>query len=244
MSPMRSNSSIAGNGRPSAAASSSGRIVRGPVATVFCGFSIGGLPFHQERTAVRHLRLVGLSSPTNPRSVRHALASLFRHDSGPDDALRRRPPPDFDALVRTGRDLVEAGMSAAGLLRIDGRLAAPDRRAADGGRRAPGRTPVCPVIVGTGAQNTAAGRSARRATPRPNGARGLMIIPRVLSRGSSPAAQRSHFAQRSGGGGRPAFGHLQQPLLRLPDARRTVLRSCEPISPISSDSRNSAARSR
>jgi 4-hydroxy-tetrahydrodipicolinate synthase len=46
--------------------------------------------------------------------------------------------------------------------------------------------------VGTGAQNTAqAAELARHAKTK--GARGLMIIPRVLSRGSSPAAQRSHF---------------------------------------------------
>lgn len=51
-----------------------------------------------------------------------------------------------------------------------------------------------PVIVGTGAQNTriaaAHSRHAQEA-----GAAGLMVIPRVLSRGTSPAAQRSHFAQ-------------------------------------------------
>ena len=50
-----------------------------------------------------------------------------------------------------------------------------------------------PVIVGTGAQNTMqAAALARHAKEK--GARGLMIIPRVLSRGSSAAAQRGHFA--------------------------------------------------
>jgi 4-hydroxy-tetrahydrodipicolinate synthase len=50
-----------------------------------------------------------------------------------------------------------------------------------------------PVIVGTGAQNTraAAGHAAHA---RDVGARGLMVIPRVLSRGTSPAAQRDHFS--------------------------------------------------
>ncbi len=49
-----------------------------------------------------------------------------------------------------------------------------------------------PVIVGTGAQSTAhAAALARHA--RRCGAQGLMLIPRVLSRGGSPAAQRSHF---------------------------------------------------
>ena len=50
-----------------------------------------------------------------------------------------------------------------------------------------------PVIVGTGAQNTAraAGLASHAAEV---GADGLMVIPRVLSRGSSPAAQREHFS--------------------------------------------------
>ena len=49
-----------------------------------------------------------------------------------------------------------------------------------------------PVIVGTGAQNTLkATLHARHASE--NGASGLMIIPRVLSRGSSPYAQKLHF---------------------------------------------------
>ena len=49
-----------------------------------------------------------------------------------------------------------------------------------------------PVIVGTGAQNTLkATLHARHASE--NGVSGLMIIPRVLSRGSSPYAQKLHF---------------------------------------------------
>ena len=49
------------------------------------------------------------------------------------------------------------------------------------------------VIVGTGAQNTrtAVSHASHAASV---GAAGLMVIPRVLSRGSSPAAQRDHFA--------------------------------------------------
>ena len=48
------------------------------------------------------------------------------------------------------------------------------------------------IIVGTGAQNTLkATRHARHASE--NGASSLMIIPRVLSRGSSPSAQKFHF---------------------------------------------------
>jgi 4-hydroxy-tetrahydrodipicolinate synthase len=50
-----------------------------------------------------------------------------------------------------------------------------------------------PVIVGTGAQNPALA-AAHAAHARQVGAAGLMVIPRVLSRGSSVAAQRNHFA--------------------------------------------------
>ena len=50
------------------------------------------------------------------------------------------------------------------------------------------------VVVGTGAQNPAqAAGHARHAQE--VGAHGLMVIPRVLSRGTSSAAQRNHFAQ-------------------------------------------------
>lgn len=50
-----------------------------------------------------------------------------------------------------------------------------------------------PVVVGTGAMNTrsAVEHSAHAAKV---GAKGLMVIPRVLSRGTSPTAQRDHFA--------------------------------------------------
>ena len=131
--------------------------------------------------------------------------------------------PDFDALVRMGLELVGAGMSALvycgsmgdwPLLTLEQRMEGVERLANAG----------LPVIVGTGAQNTEqAAALARHAKTK--GARGLMIIPRVLSRGSSAAAQRSHFASVLGGGGRLAFGHLQQPLLRLPNSGRAVLRS-------------------
>ena len=99
--------------------------------------------------------------------------------------------PDFDALVRTGRQLVDAGMSALvycgsmgdwPLLTLEQRMQGVERLVGAG----------LPVIVGTGAQNTGqAAELARHA--KTCGARGLMIIPRVLSRGSSAAAQRSHF---------------------------------------------------
>jgi 1-pyrroline-4-hydroxy-2-carboxylate deaminase len=106
---------------------------------------------------------------------------------GPD----RRP--DFDALVKMGKHLVGAGMSGLvycgsmgdwPLLTLEQRMEGVERLAKAG----------LPVIVGTGAQNTEqAATLARHA--KENGAKGLMIIPRVLSRGSSTAAQRGHFAR-------------------------------------------------
>jgi 4-hydroxy-tetrahydrodipicolinate synthase len=48
------------------------------------------------------------------------------------------------------------------------------------------------VIVGTGAINTASAVAITRHAAKV-GAHGLMVIPRVLSRGPSPAAQRAHF---------------------------------------------------
>jgi 4-hydroxy-tetrahydrodipicolinate synthase len=100
--------------------------------------------------------------------------------------------PDFRALVRKGRELVDAGMSAVvycgsmgdwPLLTDEQRMLGVEHLV-DAGLR---------VIVGTGAQNSQ--RAAALARHAKNvGAEGLMIIPRVLSRGASPAAQRAHFA--------------------------------------------------
>jgi 4-hydroxy-tetrahydrodipicolinate synthase len=50
-----------------------------------------------------------------------------------------------------------------------------------------------PIIVGTGAVNTRTA-VAHAAHAQEVGAKGLMVIPRLLSRGTSPAAQRDHFA--------------------------------------------------
>ncbi|MCJ2020795.1 dihydrodipicolinate synthase family protein [Methylobacterium sp. E-065] len=99
--------------------------------------------------------------------------------------------PDFDALVRMGQSLIAAGMSAVvycgsmgdwPLLTDDQRMEGVARLAAAG----------VPVIVGTGAVNTAVA-VAHAAHAEKVGAKGLMVIPRVLSRGSSPAAQQAHF---------------------------------------------------
>ena len=99
--------------------------------------------------------------------------------------------PDFDALVRKGKELVEKGMSAVvycgsmgdwPLLTDEQRMEGVERLVKAG----------VPVIVGTGAVNTASA-VAHAAHAQTVGARGLMVIPRVLSRGSVVAAQRNHF---------------------------------------------------
>ncbi len=99
--------------------------------------------------------------------------------------------PDFDALVRKGKELVAAGMNAViycgsmgdwPLLTDAQRMEGVERLASAG----------VPVIVGTGAVNTASA-VALSAHAQKVGARGLMVIPRVLSRGSVIAAQKNHF---------------------------------------------------
>lgn len=99
--------------------------------------------------------------------------------------------PDFDALLRKAQELIGAGMAAVvycgsmgdwPLLTDEERMEGVARLARAG----------IPVIVGTGAQNSrrAAALAAHAKTV---GAKGLMIIPRVLSRGSAAAAQHAHF---------------------------------------------------
>ena len=78
-----------------------------------------------------------------------------------------------------------------GLLWIHGRLAPADRFSADGGVSALVEAGV-PVIVGTGAINSESA-VAHAAHAQRVGAQGLMVIPRVLSRGNSLEAQRYHF---------------------------------------------------
>ncbi len=99
--------------------------------------------------------------------------------------------PDFTALARMGKHLMDAGMSAVvycgsmgdwPLLTDEQRMAGVEALTQAG----------VPVVVGTGAQNPA--RAVALAShAQAVGAAGLMVIPRVLSRGSSVAAQRAHF---------------------------------------------------
>lgn len=100
--------------------------------------------------------------------------------------------PLFDALVSKARELVAAGMSAVVYCGSMG-----DWPLLTDEQRREGVALLCkagvPVIVGTGAQNTRlAAEHADHA--RRIGAAGLMVIPRLLSRGGSPAAQRDHFS--------------------------------------------------
>ena len=100
--------------------------------------------------------------------------------------------PDFAALVRKARELVKAGMSAVVYCGSmgDWPLLTDEQRMEGVERLVEARVPV---IVGTGAQNSQRA-AAFAAHAKRVGAKGLMIIPRVLSRGSSPSAQRAHFA--------------------------------------------------
>ncbi len=100
--------------------------------------------------------------------------------------------PDFDALVRKGKQLIEAGMSAVvycGSMGDWPLLTEAQRQEGVARLVAAG----IPTIVGTGAVNSreAVSHAAHAAKV---GAHGLMVIPRVLSRGASPAAQEAHFA--------------------------------------------------
>ncbi len=100
--------------------------------------------------------------------------------------------PDYDALVQKALALVEAGMRGViycgsmgdwPLLTDDQRMQGVARLCEAG----------VPVVVGTGAQNPRLA-AAHAAHAESVGAKGLMVIPRVLSRGSSSIAQRHHFA--------------------------------------------------
>ena len=100
--------------------------------------------------------------------------------------------PNYEALVDKGCEMMERGMSAVvycgsmgdwPLLTDEQRQIGVSLLVAAG----------VPVIVGTGAQNSKQA-AAHAAHARQVGASGLMVIPRVLSRGTSPAAQRHHFA--------------------------------------------------
>jgi 1-pyrroline-4-hydroxy-2-carboxylate deaminase len=100
--------------------------------------------------------------------------------------------PEFEALVRKARELIDVGMSGVVYcgsmgdwpLLTDAQRQEGVRRLVEAG---------ISVIVGTGAQNTKIA-AAHAAHARKVGAKGLMVIPRLLSRATSTPAQRGHFA--------------------------------------------------
>jgi 4-hydroxy-tetrahydrodipicolinate synthase len=99
--------------------------------------------------------------------------------------------PDFDALAAKGRELIDVGMRAVVYCGSMGDWPLLSDVQREEGVAALISAGV-PVIVGTGAQNTARAMQLVEHA-RDCGAAGLMVIPRVLSRGTSTAAQRAHF---------------------------------------------------
>lgn len=99
--------------------------------------------------------------------------------------------PDFAALVKKGKEMMQAGMSAVVYCGSMGDWPLlTDAERMEGVARLVGAG--VPVVVGTGALNTKSA-VAHAAHAEKVGAVGLMVIPRVLSRGSSPVAQKHHF---------------------------------------------------
>ncbi|MEQ7870228.1 dihydrodipicolinate synthase family protein [Chromohalobacter salexigens] len=100
--------------------------------------------------------------------------------------------PDFDALVAKGRELIELGMSGVVYCGSmgDWPLLSEAQRQEGVARLVEAGVPT---IVGTGAVNSreAVSHAAHAAEV---GAAGLMVIPRVLSRGTSATAQKAHFS--------------------------------------------------
>ena len=100
--------------------------------------------------------------------------------------------PDFNLLVKKAKELINHGMSAVvycgsmgdwPLLKDEDRQEGVSRLVKAG----------VPTIVGTGAINSYKATS-HAIHAQEVGALGLMVIPRVLSRGTSLLAQRAHFA--------------------------------------------------
>lgn len=99
---------------------------------------------------------------------------------------------DFDALVSKGQELMSAGMHAVVYCGSMGDWPLlTDAERQEGVKRL--TQAGVPVVVGTGAQNPKLA-AAHAAHAKQVGAAGLMVIPRVLSRGTAAAAQRAHFA--------------------------------------------------
>ena len=100
--------------------------------------------------------------------------------------------PEWETLVETASHLMSCGMNGVvycgsmgdwPLLSNEQRMVGVQRLVEAG----------IPTVVGTGAQNPK-GAVELCAHARDAGAAGLMVIPRVLSRGISPTAQEAHFS--------------------------------------------------
>lgn len=100
--------------------------------------------------------------------------------------------PEWETLVETASHLMSCGMNGVvycgsmgdwPLLSNEQRMVGVQRLVEAG----------IPTVVGTGAQNPK-GAVELCAHARDAGAAGLMVIPRVLSRGISPIAQEAHFS--------------------------------------------------
>jgi len=101
--------------------------------------------------------------------------------------------PNYPALVKKAQAMMAAGMNGVVYCGSMGDWPLlTDEQRQEGVLRL--TEAGIPVIVGTGAQNPSLA-AAHAAHAQRVGARGLMVIPRVLSRGTSPAAQRAHFAR-------------------------------------------------
>ena len=99
---------------------------------------------------------------------------------------------NYEALVRKARELIDAGMRAVVYCGSMGDWPLLSDQQRQEGVRQLVEAGV-PVVVGTGAQNPRLA-AEHAAHAKAVGAAGLMLIPRLLSRGSSAAAQRAHFS--------------------------------------------------
>jgi dihydrodipicolinate synthase/N-acetylneuraminate lyase len=98
---------------------------------------------------------------------------------------------NYEALVCKGQELIAAGMSAVVYCGSMGDWPLlTDQQRQEGVKRLV--EAGVPVVVGTGAQNSRLA-AEHAAHAQQVGAAGLMLIPRVLSRVSSPTAQLAHF---------------------------------------------------
>jgi len=99
---------------------------------------------------------------------------------------------NYDALVSKARELIDVGMRAVVYCGSMGDWPLlTDHQRQEGVRRLV--EAGIPVVVGTGAQNERLAVE-HAAHAQAVGAAGLMLIPRLLSRGTSPSAQRAHFS--------------------------------------------------